>query len=217
MPSALTFTSLQVDVRSYIERGFTAASDPLVFAQIPRLITLAERRLSRELDILGFQNAAVGAMATGVSTYAKPDRWRTTKSINYGTGAGSNTRNPLHPRSYEYCTSYWPDRTVTGVPRFYADYDADHWLIVPTPAADYPFEVMYEQQLPFLDDANQTNWATENIPELLLYATLLETAPYLKEDERIVTWQGVYDRAMQATNGQDIQKIIDRSVERRTA
>jgi hypothetical protein len=45
MPASMTFTSLQVDIRNYLERG--GATDPIVYEQIPRLITLAERRIAR--------------------------------------------------------------------------------------------------------------------------------------------------------------------------
>jgi hypothetical protein len=54
MPQAMTFNSLQDDVRSYLERGASASTDPLVFAQIPKLINFAERRISRDLKVQGF-------------------------------------------------------------------------------------------------------------------------------------------------------------------
>lgn len=41
--TGMTFTELQGDVRNYLERGYSAAVDPIVYQQIPRLITLAER------------------------------------------------------------------------------------------------------------------------------------------------------------------------------
>ena len=52
----MTYDSLLVDIRRYLERGFTQASDQIVFDQLPRLITLAERRIARELKIEGFIN-----------------------------------------------------------------------------------------------------------------------------------------------------------------
>jgi len=36
--TSMTYATLKQDVQRYIERGFTAASDPLVYDQIPRLI-----------------------------------------------------------------------------------------------------------------------------------------------------------------------------------
>jgi hypothetical protein len=217
MSTGLTFTTLQSDVRNYLERGATLASDAVVFEQIPRLINLAERRIARELKVQGFIAAVSATMTQGQSVYDKPDRWRDTISINFGTGTGNNTRTPIFARSYEYLRSYWPDSTAEDEPKFYADYDYAHWLVAPTPDDDYPFEVLYYQLPQLLDDANQTNWVTEYAPQLLLYATLLEAAPFLKNDERIQVWQGMYDRAAAMLSGEDIGKLLDRAAARKEA
>lgn len=217
MATTMTFTTLQQDVRRYLERGTTYASDPVVFEQIPRLINLAERRIARELKVQGFINVVSGTLQSGVAVYPKPDRWRDTVSINIGTGANNNTRKVLLSRVYEYLLSYWPDRTATAQPIFYSDYDYTHWLIAPTPNADYPFEVLYYELPPLLDDAVQTNWLTDYAPQLLLYGTLLEATPFLKNDERIPVWQNMYDRAAAMLNGEDLAKILDRSAVRKEA
>ena len=214
MATTTTFTTLQQDIRRYLERGFTLASDAIVYEQIPRLINLAERRIARELKIEGLINVVTSTMQAGLAVYPKPDRWRTTVSFNYGI---DNQYTQLFPRSYEYVRSYWPNRDETGVPLFYADYDYNNWIVSPTPDQAYPFEVLVYQLLPLLDDANQTNWLTEYAPQVLLYASLLEATPFLKNDERIAVWQSMYDRSAQALNGEDLSKILDRSARRTEA
>ena len=214
MATTTTFTTLQQDIRRYLERGFTLASDAIVYEQIPRLINLAERRIARELKIEGLINVVTSTMQVGLAVYPKPDRWRTTVSFNYGI---SNEYQQLFPRSYEYVRSYWPNRDETGVPLFYADYDYNNWIVSPTPDQAYPFEVLVYQLLPLLDDSNQTNWLTEYAPQVLLYASLLEATPFLKNDERIQVWQSMYDRSAQALNGEDLSKILDRSARRTEA
>ena len=214
MATTTTFSSLKEDIRRYLERGFTLASDEIVYEQLPRLINLAERRIARELKVEGLISVVSSAMQPGLAVYPKPDRWRTTVSFNFGTGDQGNEYNQLFARSYEYVRSYWPDRSQTGVPLFYAEYDYNNWIVAPTPDAAYPFEVLVYQLLPLLDDSNQTNWLTEYAPQVLLYATLLEATPFLKNDERIQVWQQMYDRAAQALNGEDLQKILDRSARR---
>lgn len=214
MAQTTTFTTLQQDIRRYLERGFTLVSDQIVYEQIPRLINLAERRIARELKIEGLINVLTGTLTPGLAVYPKPDRWRTTVSFNYGI---DNQYQQLFSRSYEYVRSYWPNRNETGVPLFYADYDYSNWIVSPTPDQAYPFEVLVYQLLPLLDDANQTNWLTEYAPQVLLYASLLEATPFLKNDERIAVWQQMYDRAAQALNGEDLSKILDRSARRTEA
>ena len=213
MPAQMTFTSLQEDVRRYLERG--GATDPIVYDQIPRLITLAERRIARELKIQGFQTVVNTTLQAGLAVYPKPDRWRDTISMNVGTGANYNTHSPVFTRSYEYVRSYWPNETETGTPIFYADYNYSNWIFAPTPDANYPLEVLYYELPPLLDDTNQTNWLTEFAPNILLYGVLVEATPFVKDDERVQLWQSYYDRALAAINGEDIQKIMDRSVNRR--
>ena len=217
MPQAMTFTSLQNDVRSYLERGASAVTDPIVYAQIPNLITLAERRISRDLKIQGFQTVVVTNLQAGVAVLPKPDRWRETISMNIGTGLNNNTRAQVFTRDYEYCRSYWPDETEVDQPLFYADYNYSNWLLVPTPDQDYPIEILYYELPALLDENNQTNWLTEFAPNLLLYATLLEATPFLKNDERIPVWQGMYAQAAQALQNEDMQKVLDRGAVRNEA
>ena len=217
MAETMTFASLVADVQSYLERGASLSVDPMVYGQIPRLIALAETRIAVELKILGFKRVVTGTLSAGVATYSKPDRWRETISINIGTGATFESRKSLFTRAYEYLLAYWPDRTATDEPEFYADYDYDHWLIVPTPDQDYPWEISYYEKLQPLDSTNETNWLTDVVPQLLLYATLLEAAPFLKNDSRIQTWQTLYDRALAAVSGEDLDKVTDRNSSRKAA
>lgn len=217
MSTTMTFESLQQDVRRYLERGATLASDAVVYEQIPRLINLAERRIARELKVQGFINVVTGTLAAGQSVYPKPDRWRDTVSVNIGTGSTLNDRKFLFTRDYEYLRSYWPNALDTDQPLFYSDYDYSHWLLAPTPDQDYPFEILYYELPPLLDDSVQTNWITEYAPQLLLYGTLVEATPFLKNDERIQVWQSMYDRAAAMLNGEDLGKILDRSAVRKEA
>jgi len=210
MAYVMTFTSLKVDMRRYLERGFTEESDPLVYDQIPRLINMAERRIAHELKLQGFINAVSTPLVPGVAVYKKPDRWRETVSMTLGG-------TPLTTRSYEYLRNFWPVESETGSPLFYADYDYSHWLITPTPAVAGSLEVLFYQMPRLLDDENETNWLTEFAPNILLYGALLEATPYVKNDERVPLWQATYDRAAQALSGEDMKKVMDRSAMRDSA
>jgi hypothetical protein len=55
---------------------------------------------------------------------------------------------------------------------------------------------MYYAQIPSLSVSNTTNWLLTEAPDVYLYATLIQSAPYLKEDERIGTWAGIYQRLL---------------------
>lgn len=210
MGYSMTYDSLLVDVRRYLERGFTQDSDQIVYDQLPRLVTLGERRIARELKVQGFIRAVTTPLTPGLGVYLKPDRWRDTINMTINNV-------PIFSRSYEYARNYWPDEAQTGTPQFYADYDYQHWLLVPTPADADTLEILYYEQPRFLGEDFQTNWLTEYAPDLLLYATLLEATPFLKNDERVQVWQGMYDRAAQALNGEDLERIMDRAANRSEA
>lgn len=210
MSYSMTYDSLLVDIRRYLERGFTAESDPIVYEQLPRLVTFAQRRCARDLKIQGFIRAVETTLQPNLPVYLKPDRWRDTVSITVNG-------KPIFPRSYDYLRNYWPDETQTGIPQYYADYDFQHWLFVPTPNAAIPAEILYYEQPALLGEEQQTNWLTDYAPDMLLYACLLEATPFLKKDERIQLWQTMYERAAQAVNNEDLRRIVDRASARNEA
>jgi hypothetical protein len=203
----MTYSSLLVDVRRYLERGFTEASDPIVYDQLPRLVALAERRIAHELKLQGFIRVVTTTLAASTAVIQKPDRWRDTVSVKL-QGV------PVLSRSFEYLRNYWPDETETGTPEFYADYDYQHWVFAPTPAVDTDLEILYYELPRPIDEENETNWLTTYAPNLILYATLLEATPFLKNDERVATWQSMYDRFAQALSGEDMGKVMDRTATR---
>lgn len=220
MPTNVTYTTLISDMQVYLERGGSAVTDKTVYDQLPRLINAAERKLAQDLKLLGQIEVLVDAPAglqTGNPVLTKPDRWRSTVSMNFGQPTSAapmaplNKRTPLFARSYEYCRAYWPDETATSVPRFYSDYDYQHWLIVPTPQQDYPLEILAYMQPPLLDDTNQTNFWTNYTPNALLYGALMEATPFLKDDPRVALWTQAWQQELQTLDTQDLQRIMDRA------
>jgi hypothetical protein len=70
MATAMTYTSLLNDLRNYLERGATLATDPSVYVQLPSLVGLAERRLARELKVQGTVTVVNSTMIQGQATYS---------------------------------------------------------------------------------------------------------------------------------------------------
>jgi hypothetical protein len=119
-------------------------------------------------------------------------------------------RQPILLRTYEYLREYWPDDTQTGIPKFYCDYNYDNWLVAPTPASTYSLEVLYYERVQPLDSNNQTNWFTIYAPQALLYGSLLQAMPFLKNDERTPMWQAQYQAIMNTLKTENTQRIGDR-------
>lgn len=222
MATTVNYTSLISDLQNYLERGGSDVTDAAVYDQLPRLINAAERKLAQMLKLLGQIEVLVDAPAglqSGNAIVTKPDRWRATVNMNYGSGPTFNNRTFLFPRSLEYIYSYWPDRSATDAanpPAFYADYDLSHWLIGPTPDQNYPLEIVCYMQPVLLDDANQTNFWTDYCPNALLYGALCEAEPFLKDDARLAMWQQMWQLELQMLGTQDLQRMMDRAAERKT-
>jgi hypothetical protein len=119
-------------------------------------------------------------------------------------------RKPVFLRTYEYMRQFWPDDAQEDVPQFYGDYDYSHWLIAPTPDDAYTFEVMYYEEVQPLDATNQQNWFTQYAPQAMLYGSLLQAMPFLKNDERLPMWQAQYDKIVNQLKTENIQRLGDR-------
>jgi hypothetical protein len=198
----MTYDSLNSIVLQYLER-----SDQATINAIPTFITLAEFEIAQEIKTLGQLQVVEATMLAGNPVIQKPARWRKTVSMNY-TDANGN-KNPILLRKYEYLTNYWPDNTNTAPPEYYSDTDWDHWYIAPTPDQAYSFEVLYYERLAPLSSANQTNWLTQNAPTAMLYGTLLQAMPFLKNDQRQI-FQQKYTEAIQSLKTEDVARLGDR-------
>ena len=200
--SVMTYDSLVENIQSYLERTDTATLE-----KIPLFIMLAEQVIASQIKFLGNLTVNTSTMVATQAIIDKPARWHKTVSMNVVV-VGSRT--PVLLRKYEYLREYWPDATKTGIPEYYGDYDYTHWLVAPTPASNYTFEVLYYERIQPLDSTNQSNWFTTYAPQALLYGSLLQAMPFLKNDERMAMWQQNYDLIMQTLKTEDIQRIGDR-------
>jgi hypothetical protein len=200
--AVMTYDSLAADISSYLERTDTATLE-----KIPTFIMLAEQIIASQIKFLGNLMVAQSTMVATQPIIDKPARWRKTVSMNVVV---DGKREPILLRKYEYVRSYWPDATDTDKPIFYCDYDYTHWLIAPTPDEAYSYEVLYYERPQPLDSSNQSNWFTQYAPQALLYGSLLQAMPFLKNDTRVQLWQSMYQQAMDILTAEDKLRIADR-------
>jgi hypothetical protein len=199
----MTYDSLTSSVLQYLER-----SDPAVVDAVPTFITLCEFEIAQNIKTLGQMEVVNSTMQVGNPVIAKPARWRKTTSM---TLSNAGSKQPLLVRKLEYLNNYAQDVAATGTPLYYADYDYDHWLVAPTPDAAYPFETLCYTRLQPLSSSNQTNWLTQNAPNAMLFGTLKQTAPFLKNDARLALWKQMFDEALGALKTEDTLRVADRS------
>lgn len=200
--AVMTYDSLVENIQSYLDR-----TDAATIAKIPLFIMLAEQVIAAEIKFLGNLTVNTSTMVAGANIIDKPARWHKTVSMNVTV---NGQRQPVLLRKYEYLREYWPDPADTGVPKFYCDYDYTHWLVAPTPTVAYDFEVLYYERVQPLDSSNQSNWFTQYAPQALLYGSLLQAMPFLKNDERIPMWEAQYKTIMGVLRAEDKIRIADR-------
>jgi hypothetical protein len=197
----MTYDSLTSTVLQYLER-----QDAAVVNAIPTFITLCEFEIAQEIKTLGQLTVANSTMTPDNPVLAKPARWRKTVSMSVNNGT---SMQPVLVRKFEYLKNYWPDVTQTDTPVYYADTDYEHWYLAPTPDQAYTFEVLYYERIAPLSSTNQTNWLTQYAPNAMLYGTLLQAMPFLKNDARAI-FQQKYSEAIAALKTEDMARVADR-------
>jgi len=198
----LTYDSLIETVKQYLER-----QDEAVVNQIPTFITLCEFEIAQQIKTLGQMQVVETNFVASNPVLAKPARWRKTVSMSYTDALGQ--KQPILLRKYEYLKAYWPNATSTAAPKYYADYDYEHWLIAPTPPTALAVEILFYERIAPLSSSNQTNWITQNAPNAMLFGTLLQAMPFLKNDTRQI-FQEKYNQALSALKLEDDLRLADR-------
>ena len=201
--AVLTYDTLTSLVQQYLERR-----DAAVVAFIPTAIMLAEFEIAENIKTLGQMIVANSNMNIGNPVIAKPARWR--KTVSMTLTAADGTTQPILLRKLEYLKQYWQNVSTTDTPLFYADYDYDNWYVAPTPSAAFAFQTLCYTRLQPLASDNQTNWITQNAPNVMLFGTLKQTAPFLKDDARLAVWSQLFDTALAALKTEEQLRIGDR-------
>lgn len=177
-----TYAELQTAVADWLNRSDLTAA-------IPNFIALAEAQLNRELR---HRKMVTRATLTVSSAYTNtPTDWLENIRFQLNT-------NPITPLVFSTPEQLIEDSQVyvtSGQPMFFT-VAGTQLQVLPTPDTSYSAELMYYAKIPSLSVTNTTNWLLTEAPDIYLYATLVQSAPYLKEDERISTWAGIYQKLL---------------------
>lgn len=202
--AVMTFSSLSEDVRRYCEKP----EDDQLVAEIPRLITLTETELAADLKVLGNEIVVQSTLTLGDAVIEKPSYWRNTVSFTVRTP--TEGWKPVHRRTLEYLRNFTPLGSERGVPRFYAEYNINNFLLAPAPSGNYDFELVYNARLDPLSAENETNWFTANAPQLLLYGCMKHAQLFLKNFAVADQWGAKYAAGLAAMQTEDARRATDR-------
>lgn len=194
----MTYDSLVADVQNYMERN-----DAQFVAQIPSLIYLAEQSLAAEIKTLQQLTVVEVTVLAGQFILQKPALWKKTISMKANG-------QPIVKRTQDYLAQITAESS-TGTIQYYAEYDYDNFMLAPTPAANTSIELTYYGLVQPLNTDNQQNLITREIPQALLFGTLLQAQGYLKAIDKLAVWKQYYTDAISAIKNEDKLRSIDRN------
>jgi hypothetical protein len=149
--------------------------------QMPAFVMLSTAQFNRELRL---RDMMVRAEATSAEEFVElPGDWLEHYSLVLASG-GPPLRYVSEKESNEIKGG------IGGMPGPVAAYTliGNSIELVPSPGADVDLQMVYYQRIPNLSDLVPVNWLLTKSPDLYLYSTLLQAAPYLKDDQRLATW-----------------------------
>lgn len=154
---------------------------------IPNFISLAEAQFNRTIR---HRKMVVRSDATLDTPYfAVPGDWLQTIRFQLNTNPVTSLLFVTPEQALEESQVY----SAAQQPLFYTMI-GEQFQVVPAPDGSYDAELLYYGKIPALSDSVATNWLLTESPDLYLYAALVQTAPYLKEDERLSIWAGLYQK-----------------------
>lgn len=158
-------------------KDFTEYDEATFNANIDTFIKNCEERLLYSVDLDVFRRNATATTTNGNKYLALPSDFLSSFSLSV-TANGS--QQFLLNKDVEYLQEYNPTG-ATGVPKYYALFDINNFILAPTPAAAYPVEMHYYYKPPSIVDTG-TSWLGDNAEQALLYGTLFEAYTYMKGD-----------------------------------
>lgn len=165
-----TYSDLQSSIASWLNREDLTSA-------VPDFIALAEARFNRELRTLQMVKRATAE--TSDEFVAVPADWLEAKDLSIAD-------LPLAYITPEKLGE-WKYVNVTGKTRYYTIVGGSFELF-PAPSDDVTVEMAYYAKIPALSVSNTSNWLLAKAPDLYLYGSLQQAAPYIMDDERLPLW-----------------------------
>tara|TARA_R100000995_G_scaffold79020_1_gene49911 strand:- start:432 stop:1112 length:681 start_codon:yes stop_codon:yes gene_type:complete len=195
-----TYSELVDQIRSYTE----TSTDVLTTTIVNDFISQAELRIFREVDLDIYRDYQYATLTVSNPFVALPGSTPSTMAfVRYATiykttGATANDRIRLLQKDVSYMNEYWPNRTSTGDPKYYAMWDQNTIYLAPTPNHAYNIELALNRNETGLSGANTTTWVSQNAPQVLLYACLIEAFKFLKGPyDLLAQYEKSYQEAVQ--------------------
>jgi hypothetical protein len=200
--SLTSYSDLQVEVTQWLRR-------PDLAGEIPTFITLAEAQLNRRLKTL-YQMART-TLSIDAEYVAYPADFNGLITLDLQTAPVTRLKY-IGP---DGLTDLTATRYANPAKPLYFSVIGADFRFWPAPDTAYTGDLTYTQSIPALSASNTSNWLLTNHPDAYLYGALMQAAPYLKSDERLQTWAGLFTQVIDDINRNDDWRMLGAQPARR--
>ena len=199
---AYTLANLEDDIRSYTEVSSTVLSSSV----LDTIIKNSENKIYREVDSDQDRFYATSNAIVGNRYVTIPADLRFIRYVQFKDQAGNQFY--LEQRDTSFMAEYYSDPSSQSVdiPKYYANWDDEYWVVAPTPDKTYEITLAYNKEpVSITDTTNPTaapaatngTYLSNKYQDLLLYACLVNTYGYLKGPQDMLQYyQGAYEKAL---------------------
>ena len=188
------YSGLQAAVANWMNRGD-------LVAEIPDFIRLAEASLNRRLKCR--QMTELKTLTISGESQALPCGFAGAESFRLNT----NPVQGLDFRDVEEFDDIQDDAGCgVGRPRYYT-IAGGKFYFSPAPDTEYQARLRYRSRLPKIAE-NGTNWLLDAHPDAYHYGALAQSAPFLKDDERLPMWLARFDQVISEINIDGVRQAV---------
>ena len=204
----MTYTELVQKIRDYTEVTSTVLTDTIVNG----FIQDAEFRILRDVDSDNNRRYVTAQLIAGTRFIDTPQGLlviRSAQIVDSDGTAEPDNRDFLQYRDTSFMSEYYDTpATQSGFPKYYGNWDAEFWVVAPTPDSTYEITLAYVKQPVSITNTTQpsaapaaTNgtYVSNKYQDLLLYGCLVEAYGYLKGPaDMLQYYEGSFRRALQS-------------------
>jgi len=198
-----TLANLQDDIRNYTEVDDSVLSNTI----LTTVIKNAENRIYRDADSDDNRFYATSNLVSGNRYVTIPSDLRFIRYVQLKDSSGNQVF--LDKRDTSFMAEYYDTPgTASGIPKYYGNWDAEYWVVAPTPNATFEITLAYTKQPISITNTTQptaapaaTNgtFTSNKYQDLLLYACLVEAYGYLKGPvDMLQYYSQAYEKALQS-------------------
>ncbi len=164
-------------------------------ALLDDFILLCEADFNRRLRIRQMENVN-SAFSVSSELTALPTGFLELRSIK----SLSSPSYPLKLGTPQSIDEFY-DAADSGMPVQYV-IEGTNLRVGPAPDSTYDFRLDYYKAFDAVS-GSATNWLFDNHPDVYLWGSLMQTAPYIGNDERLPMWEAKYEKALQQVKDAD--------------